>query len=116
MEAVVPRTRRPATRLTARQGSHRPAPSASQSEVVLPSSAAIAREELLFAFLGLGLKTVGLVLAFVTLAKLALAHQQRLDRHSEIQAVLALQLDRLDGQKRSLDRLFSVNEIGRAHV
>jgi hypothetical protein len=35
----------------------------------------------LFAFLGLGLKAVGLTLAFVTLAKLALAHQQRLDRH-----------------------------------
>ena len=98
MEAVVPRTRRPATRLTARQGSHRPAPQAQQPEVVLPSSAAIAREELLFAFLGLGLKAVGLTLAFVTLAKLALAHQQRLDRHSEIQAVLSLQLDRLEGQ------------------
>ena len=75
----------------------------------MPSSAAIAREELLFAFLGLGLKAVGLALAFVTLAKLALAHQQRLDRHSEIQAVLSLQLDRLEGQKRSLDRLFSID-------
>ena len=109
MEAVVPRTRRPATRLTARRGSHRSASQAPQPEVVLPSSAAIAREELLFAFLGLGLKAVGLTLAFVTLAKLALAHQQRLDRHSEIQAVLALQLDRLEGQKRSLDRLFSID-------
>ncbi|HCV56528.1 MAG TPA: hypothetical protein DGR08_02930 [Synechococcales bacterium UBA12195] len=63
----------------------------------------------MFAFLGLALKAVGLTLAFVTLAKLALAHQQRLDRHSEIQAVLALQLDRLEGQKRSLDRLFSID-------
>ena len=107
MEAVVPRTRRPATRLTAR-GSHRPAPRASQPGCAA-SSAAIAREELLFAFLGLGLKAVGLALAFVTLAKLALAHQQRLDRHSEIQAVLSLQLDRLEGQKRSLDRLFSID-------
>jgi hypothetical protein len=75
--------------------------------VVLPSSAAIAREELLFAGLGLTLKVAGLLLAVVTLAKLALAHQQRLDRHGEIQAVLQLQHDRLQRQQRELDRLFS---------
>ena len=75
--------------------------------MVLPSSDAIAREEMLFAGLGLGLKTAGLLLALITLSKLAVAHQQRLARHGEIQAVLQLQLDRLATQKRELDRLFS---------
>ena len=75
--------------------------------MVLPSSDAIAREEMLFAGLGLGLKTAGLLLALITLSKLAVAHQQRLARHGEIQAVLQLQLDRLVTQKRELDRLFS---------
>ena len=77
------------------------------NEVVLPSTAAIAREELLFASLGLVLKAAGLVLAVVTLAKLAIAHQERLDRHSEIQAVLQLQSDRLQKREYELDRLFS---------
>jgi glucose-6-phosphate isomerase len=36
-----------------------------------------------------------------------LAHQHRLDRHGEIQAVLQLQLDRLQKQQVQLDRLFS---------
>ena len=75
--------------------------------VVLASSASIAREEIMFAGLGLLLKTAGLLLAVVTLAKLALAHQHRLDRHGEIQAVLQLQLDRLQKQQVQLDRLFS---------
>jgi hypothetical protein len=75
--------------------------------VVLPSSAAIAREELMFAGLGLLLKSAGLILAIVTLAKLALAHQHRLERHGEIQAVLQIQLDRLQKQQTQLDRLFS---------
>ena len=60
-----------------------------------------------FAGLGLALKTVGFLLALMTLTKLALAHQERLERHGEIKAVLQLQLDRLDRQKRELDRLFS---------
>lgn len=79
------------------------------NEVVLPSTAAIAREELLFASLGLVLKAAGLVLAVVTLAKLAIAHQERLDRHSEIQAVLQLQSDRLQKREHELDRLFSAD-------
>ena len=63
---------------------------------MLASSGAIAREEMAFAGLGLALKTVGFLLALITLTKLALAHQQRLERHGEIKAVLQLQLDRLD--------------------
>ena len=89
------------------EGSHLRPLDSSPSAVVLPSSGAIAREEMAFAGLGLALKIAGLLLALITLTKLALAHQQRLERHGEIQAVLQLQLDRLTRQKRELDRLFS---------
>jgi len=92
-----------------REGSHLRPVAPVSNEVVLPSSAAIAREELLFASLGLLLKAAGLVLAVVTLAKLAVAHQERLDRHSEIQAVLQLQSDRLQKREHQLDRLFSAD-------
>ena len=85
-----------------RSGSHLRPLADQAAPVVLPSSASIAREELMFASLGLFLKTAGILLAVVTLAKLALAHQHRLDRHGEIQAVQQVQLDRLfssDGQQ-----------------
>ena len=90
-----------------RSGSHLRPLADQAAPVVLPSSASIAREVLMFASLGLFLKTAGILLAVVTLAKLALAHQHRLDRHGEIQAVLQLQLDRLQKQQVQLDRLFS---------
>ena len=90
-----------------RQGSHLRPLAPDTTPVVLASSGAIAREEMVFAGLGLALKTVGFLLALITLTKLALAHQQRLERHGEIKAVLQLQLDRLDRQKHELDRLFS---------
>ena len=92
-----------------REGSHLRPVAPVNNEVVLPSTAAIAREELLFASLGLVLKAAGLVLAVVSLAKLAIAHQERLDRHSEIQAVLQLQSDRLQKREHELDRLFSAD-------
>ena len=90
------------------EGSHLRPLDSSPSAVVLPSSGAIAREEMAFAGLGLALKIAGLLLALVTLTKLALAHQQRLERHGEIDAVVTVETAKLNTLQQRFDRLFSI--------
>ncbi len=73
-----------------------------------PVAAASASRDLLYPSLGLVLKVAGVVLAVVSLAKLSLAHQQRLDNHVAVSAHLKLQVQRLLDRQRQLDRLFSL--------
>jgi len=71
-------------------------------------AAAPGSRDLLYPSLGLVLKIAGVVLAVVSLTKLSLAHQQRLDNHLAVSAHLKLQVQRLQERQRQLDRLFSL--------
>lgn len=71
-------------------------------------AAAPVSRDLLYPSLGLVLKVAGVVLAVVSLAKLSLAHQQRLANHVAVSAHLKLQVQRLLERQRQLDRLFSL--------
>ena len=78
--------------------------SASARVVPIPSGE---RQELLCSVIGLTVKLgIGLV-AGVSLTHLASAYQQRLDRHSEVSAILELETARLRRAQNRFDKLFS---------
>ncbi|HGY5550010.1 MAG TPA: hypothetical protein ACN46X_10000 [Prochlorococcus sp.] len=66
------------------------------------------RREINFSLLALTMK-LGLVsLAVVSLVKLSIAYQERLDRHSELSAVLNLESAKLRTLQQRFDRLFTL--------
>ncbi|WP_231901253.1 hypothetical protein [Prochlorococcus sp. MIT 1303] len=66
------------------------------------------RREINFSLLALTMK-LGLVsLCVVTLVKLSIAYQERLDRHGELVAVLNLESAQLNTLQQRFDRLFTL--------
>ncbi|WP_236070264.1 MULTISPECIES: hypothetical protein [Prochlorococcus] len=66
------------------------------------------RREINFSLLALTMK-LGLVsLCVVTLVKLSIAYQERLDRHGELVAVLNLESSQLKTLQQRFDRLFTL--------
>ncbi len=66
------------------------------------------RREINFSLLALTMK-LGLVsLAVVSLVKLSIAYQERLDRHGELSAVLNLESAKLRTLQQRFDRLFTL--------
>ena len=58
--------------------------------------------------MALGAKLGLILLGCVSVARLSFAYQERLDRHSEIAAVVALETTRLESLQAGFDRLFTV--------
>lgn len=66
------------------------------------------RQELQCSLMALGAKLGLILLGCVSVARLSFAYQERLDRHSEIAAVVALETTRLESLQAGFDRLFTV--------
>jgi hypothetical protein len=66
------------------------------------------RQELLCGVIGLSVKLGLSLLAAVSLTHLASAYQQRLDRHSELSAILDIETARLRRAQTRFDKLFAL--------
>ncbi len=66
------------------------------------------RRELVCSFLALAMKLGLLALGVVSLVKLCLAYQQRLDRHGELSAVLGVESVKLNNLQKRFDNLFTI--------
>ena len=66
------------------------------------------RRDMLCSGLALAVK-IGLIsLGGVSLVRLSMAYQERLDRHGELAAVVAVETNKLRGLQQSFDRLFTL--------
>ena len=72
------------------------------------------RRELLCSSLALAVKGGLIFLGVVSLVRLSMAYQERLDRHGELAAVVDVEATKLQGLQHRFDTLFT--QIGRAHV
>ena len=66
------------------------------------------RRELVCSLLALATKLGLLALGVASLVKLCLAYQQRLDRHGELSAVLAVESTKLNNLQKRFDNLFTI--------
>jgi len=66
------------------------------------------RRDLIYSGLALSMKFGLVALGAVSLVKLCMAYSQRLDRHSELAAVLDLEAAKLTNLQRRFDRLFTI--------
>lgn len=66
------------------------------------------RREKLCSFLALGVKLGLVALGAVSLVKLSLAYQERLDRHGELSAVVDVESSKLRQLQQRFDRLFTL--------
>ncbi|WP_236629656.1 hypothetical protein [Synechococcus sp. BS55D] len=66
------------------------------------------RREMVCSALALAVKVGLIALGTVSLVKLSLAYQQRLDRHGELAAVVEVETSKLHGLQQRFDRLFSL--------
>ncbi len=66
------------------------------------------RRELLCSFLALAMKLCLLGLGLVSLVRLCIAYQQRLDRHGELSAVLDVEAEKLKNLQNRFDSLFTI--------
>jgi hypothetical protein len=71
------------------------------------SVSSLERQELLCSVIGLSVKIGLALLAAVSLTHLASAYQQRLERHSELSAILEIETARLRRSQSRFDKLFS---------
>lgn len=79
------------------------------AEIAMQQGLSSERQELLCSVIGLAVK-VGLVLvAGVSLARLATAYQERMERQGELAAVLDLERAKLAKARERLDHLFMVD-------
>jgi hypothetical protein len=70
---------------------------------------AIERQELLCSALGLAVKFGLITVVGVSLARLSVAYQQRMDRQGEIAAVLAVEKAKLARARQRFDQLFTAD-------
>ena len=63
---------------------------------------------MIYSLLALSVKLGLIALGGVSLIKLSLAYQERLDRHNELAAVVEVESSKLGKIRRRFDRLFSV--------
>ena len=66
------------------------------------------RRELQCSVLALAVKFGFVLLGCVSLIRLSMAYQERLDRHGEIQAVVTVETAKLESLQHRFDRLFSI--------
>jgi hypothetical protein len=66
------------------------------------------RREINFSLLALTMKLALVSLGVVSLVKLSIAYQERLDRHGELSAVLDLESAKLRTLQQRFDRLFTL--------
>ncbi len=66
------------------------------------------RQELHCSLIALSAKVGLILLGCVSVARLSLAYQERLERHSEIAAVVAVETAKLESLQSGFDRLFTL--------
>ena len=66
------------------------------------------RQELHCSLIALSAKAAMILVGCVSVARLSVAYQERLDRHSEIAAVVNLESKKLETLQNRFDRLFSI--------
>lgn len=66
------------------------------------------RQELHCSLIALAAKVGLILLGCVSVARLSLAYQERLERHSEIAAVVAVETAKLESLQSGFDRLFTL--------
>ena len=66
------------------------------------------RQELHCSLIALAAKAALILAGCVSVAKMSVAYQERLDRHGEIAAVVNLEAKRLETLQNRFDRLFSI--------
>ena len=66
------------------------------------------RQELHCSLIALAAKAALILVGCVSVAKMSVAYQERLDRHGEIAAVVNLEAKRLETLQNRFDRLFSI--------
>ena len=66
------------------------------------------RREMVCSLLALAMKLGLFSLCLVSLIRLCFAYQQRLDRHSEVSAVLNIESVKLKGLQKRFDNLFTI--------
>lgn len=101
------RTARSAERLESRR-SQAVAVVASGSETAAAQALSAERQELLCSLIGLAVKVGLVVVAAVSLARLASAYQERMERQGELAAVLDLERAKLSKARDRFDQLFMV--------
>ena len=72
-------------------------------------AAALGKQELLYSVIGLGVKLGLVMVAGVSLVRLATAYQARMDRQGELAAVLQIETAQLTKAQQRFDRLFLVS-------
>lgn len=96
--AAVPTVARPLSAVEANPG----------MAVVSSQFSGVERREKLCSFLGLGVKVAVALVAGVSLLRLSVAYQERMERHSELRAVLDIQAAKLEKARDRFDHLFSI--------
>ena len=66
------------------------------------------RQELHCSLIALAAKSALILVGCVSVARMSVAYQERLDRHGEIAAVVNLEAKRLETLQNRFDRLFSI--------
>ena len=66
------------------------------------------QQELQCSLLALAAKAGLVLLGCVSLIRLSVAYQERMDRHSEISAVVSIESSKLETLQQRFDRLFSI--------
>ena len=66
------------------------------------------RQELHCSLIALAAKTALILVGCVSVARMSVAYQERLDRHGEIAAVVNLEAKKLETLQNRFDRLFSI--------
>ena len=66
------------------------------------------QQELQCSLLALAAKAALVILGCGSLIRLSVAYQERMDRHSEISAVVSIETAKLDTLQQRFDRLFSI--------
>ena len=94
-----------------RQQTNQPSPSV-DSVTAVDRAALIQRkldrQELHCSLIALSAKVGLILLGCVSVARLSLAYQERLERHSEIAAVVAVETAKLESLQSGFDRLFTL--------
>ena len=66
------------------------------------------RQELHCSLIALAAKSALILVGCVSVARLSVAYQERLERHSEISAVVSIESAKLETLQQRFDRLFSI--------
>ncbi|MFM8525366.1 MAG: hypothetical protein ACKOCM_07075 [Cyanobacteriota bacterium] len=74
---------------------------------VATQGSAVERREKLCSSLGLGVKVAVALVAGISLLRLAVAYQERMERHSELRAVMDIQAAKLEKARDRFDHLFA---------